>query len=70
MRLANLATRPVAFLGALLMLTALFAITRVEGINASSGGCCSVATCNFLAETCNGDGECYHTEECCLGGCY
>jgi hypothetical protein len=57
----------IGLLGAVLVLTAVFGLARVESLSASSGGCCANPGCNWVADTCNGDGDCRF--ECCIGGC-
>lgn len=65
----NLAKGRLLLLVGALMFTAIFGVFRVEPAQAS-GGCCAVATCYFLSNTCASEYDCDYLGQCCGGGCF
>jgi len=60
--------RSWAVISAAMVMTGLFAFSKVEGVEASSG-CCGVYFCRMVGATCANEYDCDSPEECCWSGC-
>lgn len=68
LKVVHVLGRPISLVCAALVLTAVFAVAKLEIVEASSGGCCgAVGGCAYLSDFCTGSEDCF-AGDCCYGG--